>query len=53
MREILFDMMLRRNFNSKYPEYIGSDDYEERYKEFRHIVEEKMSGKLVLDVKKD
>ena len=53
MREILFDMMLRRNFNSKYPECIGSDNYEERYKEFRHIVEEKMAGKLVLDVKMD
>jgi hypothetical protein len=53
MREILFDIMLRRNFDSKYPEYIGKKGYEDKYNEFKRIVREKMKGKLVLDVKKD
>ena len=53
MREILFESLLRRNFENKYPEYVGTDKYEARYKEFREVVEEKMKGKLVLNIKKD
>jgi hypothetical protein len=52
MREVLFDSLLRRNFDSKYPN-CPKNKYEERYKEFRRVVEEKMAGKLVLDVRTD
>ena len=51
MRETLFDELLRRNFDSKYPN-ISKDEYEERYKEFRNVIEEKLKGKLVLEVNK-